>query len=218
MTPRRLSELLRARRLQLVALGVVAVGAFVKLTSELREGELDVLDQAVLLRAASLRSPHVNAAAVDLTALGSATVLTLVVLVVSLFLYLERDRRELLQLLLASVGGALWTQLLKNVLERERPTVIPRLVEVAGFSYPSGHSLTSAAVYLTLAFLACHRLRTLSRKAIVIAVALSVMTAIGFSRAYLGVHYPTDVAAGLLLGSGWALLVAATLRRVELES
>jgi undecaprenyl-diphosphatase len=213
----RISELLRARRLQLLALGVVAVGAFVKLTSELREGELDAFDRTVLLGAASLRTPHANAMAVDLTALGSVTVITMVVLVVSLFLYLERHRRELLQLLLASIGGAVWTALLKNVLERERPSEIPRLVEVAGFSYPSGHSLTSAAVYLTLAFLACHRLRTSRRKAVVIAVALTIVASIGFSRAYLGVHYPTDVAAGLLLGSGWALLVAATLRRAELE-
>lgn len=211
----RVLELLRTRRTLFTALGVLLVGAFVALTDELREGKLDAFDQAVLLRVFAMRTPHLDAAAIDLTALGSATVLTLVVVAIALFLYLDRELHELLQLLVASCGGALWTSLLKNVLERERPSVVPALVEVAGFSYPSGHSLTSASVYLTVAFLACHRLETRARKTIVVVMALGVVTGIGASRAYIGAHYPSDVAAGLLLGTGWALFVAAALRRTR---
>ena len=75
----RRTERFRARSLLLAALGAIAVGAFVELSSELAEGELDALDRAVLAFVIHIRVPRFNGAAVDLTALGSFTVLTLVV-------------------------------------------------------------------------------------------------------------------------------------------
>lgn len=209
--PRRRSyrELLRARWTLLAALGTVAIGAFLKLTSELTEGELDALDRELLARVISMRTPALNGIAVDLTALGSVTVVTLVVCIAVVFFALSRHWGSVAQLVIAAVGGAMLSTMLKQVLERQRPPEIGRLVHVASFSYPSGHSLQSAAVYLTLAILVARRHSQPLAHKLVFVLALMLAGAIGSSRAYLGVHYPSDITAGFLLGAGWALLVSA---------
>lgn len=203
------TAVLRARWTLLAALGLLAVGAFLELTSELTEGDLDALDRAVLSRIVLLRTRGLNAAALDVTALGSVTVLSLVVATAVLLFAIVRDVQSLAQLTIAALGGAACSNLLKRLVERERPAVVPSLVEVAGYSYPSGHALASASIYLTLAILAWRRLPRGPGRAVLVALALLVALAVGVSRAYIGVHYPSDVLAGLLLGSGWALLVSA---------
>jgi len=202
-------ELLRARWTLLAALGTASIGLFLKLTRELTEGELDAFDRTLLQQVISLRTPALNGVAVDLTALGSVTVLTLIVTVAACLFALGRHWGSVSQLLLATLGGAIGSTLLKRVLERERPPEVGRLVHVASFSYPSGHSLASATIYLTLAILAARRMSLPSARKIVIVFALLLAITVGMSRAYIGVHYPSDIAAGLSLGAGWALLVSA---------
>jgi undecaprenyl-diphosphatase len=155
------------------------------------------------------RTPHWNGIALDITALGSPTVLIVIVVIALFFLLLARDYRHALQLLLASIGASVWNEQLKRVLERQRPTALSRLAEVTSFSYPSGHSLASAAVYLTLALILSRRIPWRGGRVGLFVIALALMAAIGCSRAYLAVHFPSDIAAGLSFGAAWALLVSA---------
>lgn len=203
------AELLRARWTLLLATGALAIGAFLKLTSELHEGELDELDRALLERVVAARIPSLNGPAVDLTALGSATVLTGVCVLASGLFALGGQWRAFWQLVIAAVGGGLCSSAAKQLMERARPSLAFRLVEVESFSYPSGHSLASASVYLTLAILTSRRLPNRPARVWTLTFALALMSAVGASRAYLGVHYPSDILAGLLLGSGYSLLVSA---------
>lgn len=214
----RYKELLRARWTLLAALGTTALGAFVKLTTELEEGDLDAFDRTLLARIIHLRVPSLNGAAVDLTALGSATVLMLVVIVASVLFALSRDGRSALQLILTSIGAGVIGDALKNVLERQRPAEITRLVHVSSFSYPSGHSMGSASIYLTLAILIARHLPSQTARVVCFTMASLLALAIGASRAYLGVHYPSDILAGLLLGAGWALLVSAVFAYIHARS
>jgi undecaprenyl-diphosphatase len=202
-------ELMRTRWSLSGALALLALGGFLKLTSELAEGELDPIDRALLGRIVALRVRSLNGAAVDLTALGSVTVLSLVVLLACFFFGLRGRRAALLQLLVAAVGGSVGSTLLKRVWNRPRPSIVSRLVEVASPSYPSGHSLASMTIYLTLALLVAPALPRRAARVQLIAMAIALACAVGLSRAYIGVHYPSDILAGWLLGSGWALLVAA---------
>jgi undecaprenyl-diphosphatase len=202
-------ELLRARWTLLAALGTLAIALFLKLTSELTEGELDGFDRTILQHVISLRTPPLNGIAVDLTALGSVTVLTLIATVAGTLFALGRHWGSVSQLLLAALGGAICSTLLKRMLERERPPELGRLVHVASFSYPSGHSLASSSIYLTLAILAARQMPQPSARRLSIAFAVLLAATVGMSRAYIGVHYPSDIAAGLSLGFGWALLVSA---------
>jgi len=205
----RRAELLRARWTLLLACGVLAIGGFLKLTAELHEGDLDKLDVSLLEQVVALRVPGLNGPAVDITALGSVTVLTIVcVLSLGMFAAL-RDQAAFWQLALAAIGGGAISSIFKQLMERARPDLGMRLVEVASFSYPSGHSLASASVYLTLALVIARRLPNRVARLFVIGFALLLMAVVGASRAYLGVHYPSDILAGLLLGSGYSLLVSA---------
>ncbi|MET0386173.1 MAG: phosphatase PAP2 family protein, partial [Polyangiales bacterium] len=185
-------ELLRARWSLLGALGVGALGLFVKLAAELRGGGLQQSDQHILDVIIAHRVPSWNSQVLELTAMGSGTVLVVIVVIALFFLWSARDIRGFLQLAIAGVGGSVCTNLLKRVLERERPPIAQRLTEVTSFSFPSGHSVASAAVYLTLALVLARRMPTRGAKIGVFAFALVLSLSIGLSRAYIGVHFPSD--------------------------
>ena len=105
--------------------------------------------------------------------------------------------------------------MLKQVFQRARPDVVPHLREVMTLSFPSGHAMTSAAVYLTLGALLMRIAEGRLAKYYCIAIAMFVTFLVGVSRVFLGVHYPTDVVAGWLLGLSWALLCWVVERMLE---
>jgi len=131
------------------------------------------------------------------------------------YLWLER-RWGLLALVLASTfGGVLITTMLKDVLGRARPTVVPHLVAVTSPSFPSGHSMLSTTVYLTLGALLTRVPADRTTKLYFVLLPSMLTVAIGLSRIYLGVHYPTDVLGGWVGGLVWALACVLVARELE---
>lgn len=189
------------------------IGAFIVLTSEVQEaagGQPEMigrLDQAFLNLAVAFRSPSMEKVAIDLTAMGSGAVLAILVGIFGVFFILQRKFRTAMQLILASAGAGVLTHLLKSYFERSRPAVAFRVVEVHGFSYPSGHSLASAAVYFSIAILLSKSFVAPIAKAVLYSIFLSLILLIGLTRIYLGVHFFSDVSAGILLGIAWASLI-----------
>jgi undecaprenyl-diphosphatase len=181
---------------------------FVRITRELIEGDVAAMDSAILLAVAKDRTPWLTIAAVDVTALGSITLVVLFSAFTLLVLLVLRDRMGALQLLAASAGAGILTFVTKNVIERIRPAEAERLIVVSGFSYPSGHSVSASALYLTIAIIAGRYIRHSGARAAIFLAVSTVIVMIGASRVYLGVHYATDVVSGLSLGAGWALLLA----------
>jgi undecaprenyl-diphosphatase len=114
-------------------------------------------------------------------------------------------------LITSSLAATLLTSTLKGLLERPRPDIVTKLVHVASLSYPSGHSLASAAVYLTAALVVARHLSSVGQRIAAISCSALIVLLIGASRVYLGVHYPSDVVAGILVGTAWASLMAAVL-------
>lgn len=202
-----------------ISLGVILLllGSFIALTAEMleRDEEFAATDYAVLRWVAQFRSSALNGIMVDLTALGSPTIVTLLSVVFFLVFLLLKDRISALHLVTASIGGGILSRLFKDVIARERPDIVPRLVDVSGFSYPSGHALFAAAIYLTLAILAARHFPRLGQRAAIFALAVAVVAAVGLSRVYLGVHYPSDVASGILLGAAWAFILGAAMAKVS---
>ncbi len=190
-------------------------GIFIKITAELLENELHVLDWFILTVVARMRRPWLTSTAVDLTALGSTTLVVLISVIALCTLLSLRDRLGAWQLLLNSVGAGVLTVITKNVIERTRPENISPLVQVSGFSYPSGHSLVSASLYLTIAILAARYLPTTLARVLLFGFALVVISLVCISRVYLGVHYPSDVASGAALGVAWALLLGGSFSMYE---
>ena len=189
-----------------------AVNSFVEIADDVAEGDTHGIDHAVLmsLRAADNPSlplgPHwLTTATMDVTALGSVTVLSMLVLFVAgLFVALKRWR-EALVLLAASGGGVALSQGLKLVFGRDRPEEPFRLVEAINASFPSGHAMLSATVYLTLGALVARFVQKRRVKVFALAGAVVVAVLVGLSRIYLGVHWASDVLAGWCLGGAWAL-------------
>lgn len=202
---------------------VAAIWAFAALAGEVREGDTRAFDEWVLK---ALRDPAdpsrpigpwwLEEAARDVTALGSVTVLALVIASVLGFLLIQRRTAAMWLILASTLGGALLTSELKELFGRERPSVVPHLTRVLSASFPSGHAMLSAVVYLTLGVLLARVEPRFRVRAYLISVALGVTFLVGLSRIYLGVHYPTDVLAGWTAGLAWALLcwlVARALQR-----
>ena len=186
---------------------------FVVLAEHVAGGTTGKFDEQLLValrRPGNLASPIGPAwtlqVARDLTAFGGGTGIALITLGVSGYLALQR-RFGLLGVVLSSVvGGTSLSLLLKHLFHRPRPEVVPHLTDIASSSFPSGHSMLSSVVYLTLAALLARAVPDLGTKVYLFALASALVLLIGFSRVYLGVHYPTDVLAGWGIGSAWAII------------
>jgi undecaprenyl-diphosphatase len=181
---------------------------FICITRELLEGDVSSFDSAMLLAVARTRTPWLTIAAVDVTALGSITLVVLFTAFTLVVLIVLRDRLGALQLLVASAGAGILTLVTKDIIERIRPAEAQRLIVVSGFSYPSGHSLSTSALYLTIAIIAGRYIQHPGARAAIFLAASAVVIMVGASRVYLGVHYATDVVSGISLGAGWALVLA----------
>jgi undecaprenyl-diphosphatase len=188
----------------------LALGMFVRITRELIEGDVSAMDSAILIAVAKKRTPWLTTTAVDVTALGSITLVVLFSVFTLVVLLVLRDRLGALQLLTASVGAGILTLVTKNVIERIRPAEAQQLIVVSGFSYPSGHSVSTSALYLTIAIIAGRYVQHSGARAAIFLAVSVVLIMIGASRVYLGVHYATDVVSGIALGAAWALLLGGS--------
>ncbi len=201
-----------ARRHWLLLGSALLLYGFGVLTSEVGEGETQAFDRAVLMLfrvdgdPTVAIGPHwVFEAARDVTALGSFTLLFLLVFVVASILLILRRRETAAYLVLAIAGGTALSSALKIIIDRPRPD-LTGVVQVFTSSFPSGHATMSAVTFLTLG--ACLAAATENQRLRIFAYACAAVLAVivGISRVYLGVHYPTDVAAGWMIGASWAAL------------
>ncbi len=208
-----LSGHLEAGPLAALALIGGAATVFLSVAEEMREGETASFDTALLLAlrtpgnpADPIGPPVVEELMRDLTAMGGTVVLTFVTVAVAGLMWLHRQQRSALWLLGAVIGGQMLSTLAKLGFDRPRPELVPHSVYVSSASFPSGHSMMAAVTYLTLAAMAGRTESRTSVRVYLVAVATLVTLAVGVSRVYLGVHWPTDVIAGWAAGAGWAML------------
>lgn len=188
-----------------------ALWVFLAVSEEVVEGETRALDIAILLAFRPSGHPEgllgprwLQEAARDITGLGSAAVLGLIVAATIVFLLLARKYRTALFVLAATSLGYAANSLLKMYFNRPRPDLIPNNFYVTTASFPSGHAMLSATVYLTLGAVLARLAPTLRLKLSVLCVAALLSGLVGLSRVYLGVHWPSDVLAGWAAGAAWA--------------
>jgi undecaprenyl-diphosphatase len=194
-------------------LTVAAVWIFVAVAGEVREGETREIDEMVIRAFRDNADPNrlagpewLEGVVRDLTALGSSAVLTLFTSAVAVFLAVRRQYHALALVVVAALGGLLLADGLKAVFQRPRPDLVPHLARVYTTSFPSGHAVSSACVYLTLGALMSRLVEERKLKAYFLGLACFITFLVGLSRVVLGVHYPSDVLAGWSAGLAWALL------------
>jgi undecaprenyl-diphosphatase len=197
----------------LMAMAAVAAGilGFAMIAGEVQEGDTQAFDRKALL---ALRNPHdvmqpigppaVQEAARDVTALGGVTVLALLIASVGGYFVLDGRTRMGMYVWLSVGSGLVLGTLLKLIFNRPRPDLVPHSVYVTSTSFPSGHSMLAAVSYLTLGTLLASSTSKKRLKIYFMVLALGITVAVGISRVYLGVHWPTDVLAGWMAGAVWA--------------
>jgi undecaprenyl-diphosphatase len=195
---------------------------FLKIAEEMRDGETRAFDEAILLAfrtpgdlARPIGPPWVQEMVRDFTALGSTGVLTVVTLAVVGWLLFSGKRRTAGFILVAVVGGVVMSSLLKLGFARPRPDIVPHAMATFTNSFPSGHAMMSAVVYLTLGDLLARSQRSVALKVYLMSLALFLTLLVGLSRIYLGVHWPSDVLAGWAVGASWALLCALVMSQLQ---
>lgn len=218
----RLVRRFEARVLIGLLLAAGALWTFLSIAEEMADGETQTVDRRIIL---ALREPgdldnpigskNVEEAVRDITALGGTT-LVIVVSLVSVLAFLFHQKR-LHALVMAGVVLAAWASsfVTKALYSRPRPDLVPHEAYVYSGSFPSGHSTMSTAAFLTLAMLIASLEPRRRSKALVYTVAAFFVVGVGFSRVYLGVHWPTDVLAGWSLGAAWAFAGWIALRMLH---
>jgi undecaprenyl-diphosphatase len=208
----------------LLAIGAASVWGFIATAEAVFSNETQAFDRWMLsgLRDPAnlvdpIGPPWVEEMARDMSALGGFAWITFATLAIAVYLWIDDKARMAIFLLAAVVSGSGLSMLLKSLFGRPRPDLVPHLSLVSTSSFPSGHSLIAAVVYLTLGSLVASVISNRVLKVYVLSLAVMLTTAVGLSRVYLGVHYPTDVLAGWLAGLVWALVCWLVARQLQIQ-
>jgi undecaprenyl-diphosphatase len=190
----------------------VLLASFGFIAHAVAAGKPTTLDRRVMLALRSGDNPThpigpawVQEAARDVTSLGSIIVVVITTASVAGYLFLTHKPGVAWLILLAVGGGIALNNLLKLVFARQRPYVMAASPRVFTTSFPSGHATLSAIAYLTIGTLLARASPSAAVAVYLMAIAVSLTMLIGFSRIYLGVHYPTDILAGWCVGAVWAI-------------
>jgi undecaprenyl-diphosphatase len=215
----RLAHGLRAALGLVLILGTAAAlagtWAFAELAEQVREGTTQPFDDAVLRALDRLHAPWLETVMLEVTSLGNGTVVIVLALVTGTVLWLTRHRYSAALLGTATVGATLLSLVLKSVFQRPRPPEVSWGTHVVTSSFPSGHATSAIVVYATIAYLIARLQRRRWARVTTLTLAALAILLIAASRLFLGVHYPSDVAAGLAVGLAWAAFCMAVLEAVQ---
>ena len=213
---------IEASALATIGLVGASLWLFISIAGEVLEGETSAWDRRLLLALRSAADPAlpwgpawVQEMARDFTALGGVAMLSLMTFAAVGYLLLARKHYAAVAVFVAVAGGLVLSTLLKLGFDRPRPDLVPHGSLVYTTSFPSGHSMMAAVTYLTLGALLARVEGSIRIKIYLLSVAVVLTVLVGVSRVCLGVHWPTDVAAGWTVGAAWALLCSLVMRRLQ---
>lgn len=197
---------------------VLFIIIFSELAEEMLENEINAIDGAVIQRINLIENGTLDQITIFVTELGSVWFLSLCTLAAVIALWVKaKDKLGILFLLIAIGGGGALTKLLKHLYGRGRPSINPE-IDAIGYSFPSGHSMGSLIFYGFIAYLIVRSARKPITKWIAIFVAGFLVVWIGFTRIYLGAHFPSDVLAGHLAGAIWLTITILVLEWIKWQS
>jgi membrane-associated phospholipid phosphatase len=180
------------------------IGLIEKLVREVWEKEAFSFDTTFLLWIHQFANPVADQVMLAITQLGNPNVVIPIAIITLIFLWLDRHYSEAKFFALACLGGAILNTGLKLVFSKPRPALWQRLIVETSYSFPSGHALGALVLYGAVAYLGTAYYPRFAGLIYGGAIALTVL--IGFSRLYLGVHWPTDILAGYGIGALWLII------------
>jgi len=191
--------------------GIIGTIGFAALAEVVREGYTQQFDTAVLSWLGAHHTPALTTIMTEVTPLGTGIVVLTVVGVTTAFLWHTEHKHSARMLLAATAGNILLNNVLKLFFDRARPSVFEWGTHAASSSFPSGHAMSATVVYGTVAYLLARLQKHGWARAITLSLAVIMVTLICLTRLYLGVHYPSDVLGGIIVGLAWSGFCMATL-------
>jgi undecaprenyl-diphosphatase len=198
------------------ALAIVCTWAFSEIAEKVSAGTTQPFDDAVMRWIAAHQYKQLQSVMLEVTSLGTGTVVAMIVFVAAMFLWLNQHKHSAILLFVATFGGIVLDNLLKIGFNRPRPHVFAWGTYAVSSSFPSGHAMSSVIVYGTVAYLAARLQRNARSRVLTMLFAAFIIACICASRMYLGVHYPSDILAGLIIGLAWAGFCMAALEAAQL--
>jgi len=190
-----------------ILVSILSLWIFARLARRVLAQQSHDFDTAIMLAIRGIHNPLLDQAMMGTTFLGDPTVLFILCIAVGVWLYKQRHRSQANTLAIALVGSLLLQYILKQLFTRERPDLWEQFINLRDYSFPSGHAVMSLVVYGMLGYIFATRFP--HQQKLIASITVLLVFAIGFSRVYLGVHWPTDVIAGYAAGAVW--LVACIL-------
>jgi len=186
---------------------IIALVIFAWLANDALRGEIWLFDNQLRAEIYKYSSPALTYFMGNITALGSGPVLTPLTACIALIFVLVGWRRSAILLAVTMLGVVLLNVMLKLSFQRARPTPFFGIPAPETYSFPSGHALASFCFYSMLAVLITIHIRSLALRILIWATAVLLIAVVGFSRIYLGIHYPSDVLAGYSAAMVWVVVV-----------
>ena len=199
-----------------LTIAVLFTWAFAEIAQKVRAGSTQGFDDAVMHWMAAHQSKFLHTAMLEVTSLGTGTVVGMIVFVSGMFLWLNQHKHSAILLIVATLGGLMLDNLLKIGFNRPRPQIFEWGTYAVSSSFPSGHAMSSVIVYGTVAYLAARLQQNVASRILTMAFAATMIVLICASRLYLGVHYPSDVLAGVIVGLAWAGFCMAILEAAQI--
>jgi membrane-associated phospholipid phosphatase len=198
-----------------IALAALAFWIFKEQAEHVVEGRAEAMDEAILEAVHKIDNPQMTHVMHAVTQLGTHVAIGAAAGLTAISMH-RRGRRHDAWTIVVSTGGAMAINtLLKNIFQRRRPQELARRIKLPrSHSFPSGHSLLSAATYPIVAHHLVER-ESLPVQAVVHTAAGLLILSVGFSRIYFGVHFPSDVLGGFAAGFGWLGLTSLSHTVVE---
>ncbi|MBD1807722.1 phosphatase PAP2 family protein [Microcoleus sp. FACHB-SPT15] len=184
-------------------LAALGLWLFSAIADEILDKESFTFDKEILLTLRELHTPVLDKVMLGFTFLGEPVILLIVCLVIGTWLLTRGQRSQATILIIAASGAVALNTLLKVLFGRARPMLWERVVDVGQYSFPSGHAMISMVIFGIIGYLVSSKF-PLWRIGI-ISLTILLVTGIGLSRLYLGVHWPTDIIAGYAAGLVWLI-------------
>ena len=194
-----------------VIVAIVAAIGFAELAEHVLAGGTQAFDVAILKWLHDHQTPLLTSVMLEMTYLGTGTVVLAIVGVAALFLWHTEHKISARLLLAATIGNILLNGALKLVYHRQRPSVFAWQTTAVSSSFPSGHAMSATVVYGTVAYLLMRLQKHRWARMLTLTGAVILIVLICLTRLYLGVHYPSDVIGGVIIGLAWASFCMATL-------
>jgi undecaprenyl-diphosphatase len=185
------------------SISLVSIIGFSLVSLLISDQKIIIFDRTVIGIVQGYESPFLTTVMKFFTWIGSAPIVIVLSLFLLFFLYkILHHRFELILFIAAISGSAILNGILKHVFQRVRPD-LHRLIDIEGYSFPSGHAMNAFTVYSIISFLLWRHITNRGGRIILIIVSMVMILAIGISRIYLGVHYPSDIIGGYFASGFW---------------